>query len=192
MTCPLHCLIVPLLAAVGSMGCADQVVRVPVSAPRVRAAADELWLAKTARVQSEDGSAHEVNADWRLTYRDRALSVMGTWTLREVAAACAPGSLAQCPTDPVFISRLNGNGDLLGGPWLEPGQRVASPNWSFVVGGLAGVGILGGFATAEVTCFTSWCGDGGKTAFVATDVALALGAVGLAVFWVAVARGMNH
>lgn len=189
-------LVLPVLvaiAAVGNAACAEPWVVIPVEAPRVREAADELCAgAKRVTVQSTDGSSHEVNAEWRLVYLDRALSPEGTWTLGQVGSACAPGSLVQCPTDPSFISSLNRNNELVGGPWLETAKPAATPAGASVAGGLLALGIVGGFVTAEVTCFTSWCSDGGKVAFVATDAAVLIGALGIAAFWAAVAHGMNN
>lgn len=71
------------------------------------------------------------------------------------------------------------------------------PDGHAILTGLAVAGVVslvGGYVTANVTCFTSWCDDYGKGAFVAGDVVLGLAAATVVTlgFFAAVMRGLNN
>ncbi len=71
------------------------------------------------------------------------------------------------------------------------------PDGSAILTGFIVTGVLaavGGYVTANVTCFTSWCDDIGKGAFVAADITLGLTVSTVLVlgFFRAVYRGMNN
>jgi hypothetical protein len=99
-------------------------------------------------------------------------------TLKVMASACWLSSTHPCKlTDP-------GN--------YAIGVERKVPDGSAILAGFL-LAAVAGFATAHVTCFTSWCDDTGKAAFIAADVGLGvLGVVGVLGFFLAVERGLNN
>ena len=95
-----------------------------------------------------------------------------------MASSCWPSSTHPCKlTDP-------GN--------YAIGVERKVPDGGAILSGFLLAAVVG-FVTAQVTCFTSWCDDYGKGAFIGTDIGLGVvGVVAVIGFFLAVERGLNN
>jgi len=179
---------------VACTGCTYVAVDVPVRAPQVHAAADAIRSGEpNAHVVDVHGYEYPVVAASQFSgLGSSSTNRDGRWTLGQIAAACSPTSSQSCPTDdPIF--EYNRMHNISGGPWLSTRQLQADRDKvGLAIATIVGLGSGVGFAYAEATCFSSWCGSGGKAAFVASDVVLGLAAVGVVLLFVKMENGLNN
>jgi hypothetical protein len=174
------------LAVIGCAGCVNERTEMVLNTPsQARAAAEELHAGRTrVTIDGYRYGSDEVDGGWSFAYADHGGRVAGPWTLERLGEIRAAGSAATCPATDDYAARLQARGmardpEYRVVPSLETWHTKPAPG---VVPAVLGVGVVGAFAAAQVTCFADWCGTGGKVAFVVADAGLFV--AGAAVAWI--------
>jgi hypothetical protein len=148
-------------------GCVTTFDFTPAPAPQMRAAIQEVNEGRRASVRDDNGVVHEVTRETGVAYGktpdDLAQMEKLGWLPGTVASDCARSEQA-CPLRDPSLSWAVG----------EPHSHVV---WDFIVLDLALPAVLvGGFVAGNIVCVgEDNCAGSVKTAFVVTDVALAVG-----------------
>jgi hypothetical protein len=170
------------LVALGCTGCestrTDVILRSPSQA---LVAADELRAGRERVTVPRAGQdSIEVDAGWLFQYGHRDGPVGGPWTLEQLGVLCAPAPGPDCPATDDYAARLRATTDPQHGVDPLLWTTTATPDLKLVGAAAVAVGFWTGFVAAQVTCFSDWCGTGGKVAFVVTDTALVAGSLAMA------------
>ena len=149
-----------LVASFACEGCTYTYDYVRAPQPEVERAGHELLTQSRASVRTDRGNRLTVDDETNVLHKDPSAHV-SEFTLRSEADGCWGTKSAPCTLTS-------------GGDYSIRVKRTIPDKDAWLAGTVItlGLGVVATYVTAQVTCFSSWCDDVGKGAFIASDVVM--------------------